>query len=63
MIVKPAREGSSIGVTKVMGYSGMVEAGLSGCGSHDDILCEEIIEGDEVTCPVLGEGENATRCR
>ena len=26
IIVKPAREGSSIGVTKVTGYSGMVEA-------------------------------------
>ena len=26
VIVKPAREGSSIGVTKVMGYSGMADA-------------------------------------
>ena len=23
------------------------------------VLCEEFIEGDELTCPVLGEGENA----
>ena len=24
-----------------------------------DVLCEEFIEGDEVTCPVLGEGADA----
>jgi D-alanine-D-alanine ligase len=26
---------------------------------NDDILCEECIEGDEVTCPVLGSGDQA----
>ncbi|HSN33203.1 MAG TPA: D-alanine--D-alanine ligase, partial [Ideonella sp.] len=27
---------------------------------HDDeVLCEEFIEGEEVTCPLLGEGEGA----
>ena len=59
VIVKPAREGSSIGVSKVMGYSGMAEA-VDAAGKLDaDILCEQCIEGDEVTCPVLGSGENA----
>jgi len=59
VIVKPSREGSSIGVTKVMGYSGMVAA-VDLAGSLDaDILCEECIEGDEVTCPVIGEGTSA----
>ena len=24
-----------------------------------DVLCEEFIDGDEVTCPVLGEGADA----
>ena len=24
-----------------------------------DVLCEEFIEGDELTCPVLGEGDSA----
>jgi D-alanine-D-alanine ligase len=57
--VKPAREGSSIGVSKVMGYSNMAEA-VDLAGQCDaDILCEECIEGDEVTCPVIGEGDNA----
>jgi D-alanine-D-alanine ligase len=59
LIVKPAREGSSLGVTKVMGYSSMAEA-VDLAGTLDaDILCEECIEGDEVTCPVIGEGANA----
>jgi D-alanine-D-alanine ligase len=59
VIVKPAREGSSIGVTKVMGYSGMTVA-VDLAGKLDtDILCEECIEGDEVTCPVIGEGDDA----
>ena len=59
VIVKPAREGSSIGVTKVAGYSGMTEA-VDAAGKLDaDILCEQCIEGDEVTCPVLGDGDNA----
>jgi D-alanine-D-alanine ligase len=59
LIVKPAREGSSLGVTKVMGYSGITEA-VDLAGQLDaDILCEECIEGDEVTCPVIGEGANA----
>ena len=59
VIVKPAREGSSIGVTKVMGYSGMTDA-VDAAGKLDaDILCEQCIEGDEVTCPVLGSGDSA----
>jgi len=46
-------------VTKVMGYSGMSEA-VDLAGDLDaDILCEECIEGDEVTCPVIGEGVHA----
>jgi D-alanine-D-alanine ligase len=59
VIVKPAREGSSIGVTKVVGYSGMTEAVALASQMDADILCEECIEGDEVTCPVLGSGDNA----
>jgi len=57
LIVKPAREGSSFGVTKVRGYSGMQEAVTLAAQYDPDVLCEEFIDGDEVTCPVLGEGE------
>ncbi|TAK73518.1 MAG: D-alanine--D-alanine ligase [Aquabacterium sp.] len=59
VIVKPPREGSSIGITKVVGYSGMDEA-VQLAARHDPaVLCEEFIEGDELTCPVLGEGDDA----
>ncbi|MDB5848499.1 MAG: D-alanine--D-alanine ligase, partial [Rhodoferax sp.] len=59
VIVKPAREGSSIGVTKVEGYSGMVEAVEAVARLDADVLCEQFIAGDEVTCPVLGTGADA----
>ena len=59
MIVKPAREGSSIGVTKVT-QAGQIAAALQQAAACDaDILCEQCIVGDEVTCPVLGEGDAA----
>jgi D-alanine-D-alanine ligase len=59
LIVKPPREGSSIGITKVAGYSQM-QAAVELAAKYDaDVLCEEFIEGEEVTCPVLGSGENA----
>ncbi len=59
LIVKPPREGSSIGVTKVEGYSQMQAAVTLAARYDADVLCEEFIEGDEVTCPVLGSGEAA----
>jgi D-alanine-D-alanine ligase len=59
LIVKPPREGSSIGITKVAGYSQMEDAVRLAAGYDPDVLCEEFIEGDEVTCPVLGEGASA----
>ncbi len=59
MIVKPAREGSSIGVTKVT-QADQLQAALRAAAACDhDILCEQCIVGDEVTCPVLGEGHSA----
>ena len=59
LIVKPPREGSSIGVTKVQGYSDMQEAVQLSARYDPDVLCEEFIEGEEVTCPVLGQGADA----
>jgi D-alanine-D-alanine ligase len=59
LIVKPPREGSSIGVTKVQGYSQMQDAVQLAARYDRDVLCEEFIEGDEVTCPVLGSGAQA----
>ena len=59
LIVKPPREGSSIGISKVMGYSDMAEAVRLASGFDADVLCESFIEGDEVTCPVIGSGAEA----
>jgi D-alanine-D-alanine ligase len=59
LIVKPAREGSSIGVAKVHGYSEMADAVDQAAALDADILCEQFIGGDEVTCPVLGTGDEA----
>jgi D-alanine-D-alanine ligase len=59
LIVKPAREGSSIGLTKVT-QAGQMAAAVAQAGQLDaDILCEQFISGDEVTCPVLGTGADA----
>jgi D-alanine-D-alanine ligase len=59
LIVKPPHEGSSLGVNKVAGYSQMQAAVQAAAGYDPVVLCEEFIEGDEVTCAVLGEGDTA----
>ncbi|MBU0916494.1 D-alanine--D-alanine ligase [Aquabacterium parvum] len=58
MIVKPAREGSSIGLTKVTDVA-QCAAAYAAAAQHDpEVLCEQFIEGEETTCPVLiVEGE------
>ncbi len=53
MIVKPAREGSSIGLTKVTDPA-QCAAAYAAAAQHDpEVLCEQFIDGDETTCPVL----------
>ena len=59
VIVKPPREGSSIGISKVQGYSQMQDAVQLAARYDADVLCEEFIEGLEVTCPVIGNGSSA----
>ena len=59
LIVKPAREGSSIGLTKVTSAHQMADAVAQAAQLDADVLCEQFISGDEVTCPVLGTGADA----
>jgi D-alanine-D-alanine ligase len=63
LIVKPPREGSSIGVTKVEGPNDVdrqMQDAVTLSAKYDaDVLCEEFIEGEEVTCAVLGSGLDA----
>jgi len=59
LIVKPSREGSSIGLFKVNHAKDLAHALQEAAQCDKEILCEQFIQGDEVTCPVLGEGEAA----
>ena len=59
MIVKPSREGSTIGLTKVTSPEQCAKAYALASQYDPEVLCEQFIEGDETTCPVLGEGAAA----
>jgi D-alanine-D-alanine ligase len=59
MIVKPVREGSTIGLTKVTSAD-QCDAAYALASQQDPmVMCEQFIAGDEVTCPVLGTGDQA----
>ncbi len=57
LIVKPAREGSTIGITKVSGVDhGELALAYAGAARHDDlVLVEEFVAGMELTASILGE--------
>lgn len=59
LIVKPPREGSSIGITKVTTAAGIEAATQLAIQYDPDLLCEEFIDGEELTCPVIGNGIHA----
>ena len=59
LIVKPPREGSSLGVSKVKLGSELAAAIALAATYDTDVLCEEFIDGEEVTCPILGNGDLA----
>lgn len=60
LIIKPPNEGSTIGISRVLGYSGMNEAFELARKYDEVVLAEEFIEGRELTCAVLGAGDGAT---
>jgi len=57
VIVKPVREGSTIGLTKVTGVDrGELAAAYRDAARHDDlVLVEEFVAGTELTASILGE--------
>ncbi len=59
MIVKPSREGSTIGLTKVTDLAQCASAYALAAGHDPEVLCEQFIQGDEVTIAVLGTGAAA----
>ncbi|HEY1091617.1 MAG TPA: D-alanine--D-alanine ligase [Burkholderiaceae bacterium] len=59
LFVKPPHEGSSHGASKVEGYSQMQAAVELAARFDREVLCEEFVDGMELTCPILGEGDAA----
>jgi D-alanine-D-alanine ligase len=55
MIIKPAREGSSIGMSKVDSEAQLAEAWLQAKEYDDRVLAERWINGDEYTIAILDE--------
>jgi D-alanine-D-alanine ligase len=58
MIIKPPHEGSSIGVCKAMDTDAVRQALQQVTHMDSAALCENLIVGEELTCPVIGQGEN-----
>ena len=54
LIVKPACEGSSVGVTRVFDESQLDQAVALAAKYPGDLLMEALIEGDELTVAILG---------
>ncbi len=54
LIVKPACEGSSVGVTRVFEESQLDQAAELAARYPGDLLMETLIEGDELTVAILG---------
>ncbi len=59
IIVKPAREGSSLGLSKVMKAEDLPAAYALAAKLDRDVMAEQCIIGEELTCPIVGDGENA----
>ncbi|MDQ2139187.1 D-alanine--D-alanine ligase [Alcaligenaceae bacterium B3P038] len=59
LILKPPHEGSTVGITKVVGYSDMKTAYAEAARFDSVVLAEQFVLGREMTIPVLGTGRNA----
>jgi D-alanine-D-alanine ligase len=59
LIVKPAHEGSSLGLTKVKSVDELPAAYQLAAGLDKKVIAETCIVGDELTCPLVGEGDTA----
>jgi D-alanine-D-alanine ligase len=57
LIVKPAREGSSLGLTKVKHASELPAAYQLAAKLDRDVMAEQCIIGEELTCPMVGQGK------
>jgi len=58
LIVKPAREGSSLGLTKVKHASELPTAYQLAAKLDREVMAEQCIVGEELTCPMIGQGKH-----
>ena len=59
LIVKPAHEGSSLGLTKVKSVDELPAAYQLASAMDKAVIAETCIIGDELTCPLVGFGKDA----
>ena len=59
LIVKPAHEGSSLGLTKVKSVDELPAAYELAARLDKKVIAETCIIGDELTCPLVGQGNTA----
>ena len=59
LIVKPAHEGSSLGLTKVISVEELPAAYQLAAAMDKKVMAETCIIGDELTCPLVGNSNNA----
>lgn len=59
LIVKPAHEGSSLGLTKVKSVEELPGAYQLAAAMDKKVIAETCIIGDELTCPLVGYGNDA----
>ncbi len=59
LFVKPPHEGSTIGISKVSLADELPAAVVLAAQYDNEVLCEEFVDGWELTCPLIGEGDCA----
>lgn len=59
LIVKPAHEGSSLGLSKVQSVAELPAAYELAASLDKKVIAETCIVGDELTCPIVGYGDSA----
>jgi D-alanine-D-alanine ligase len=59
LIVKPAHEGSTLGLTKVTKLEQLAPAYALAAKFDKAVMAEAFVSGMELTCPILGAGANA----
>jgi len=59
LMIKPPHEGSTVGISKVRGYSDMKESYELAARFDSEVLAEQFVTGRELTVALLGTGRGA----